>query len=102
VARSPDQHAWLRRPRGLRSGGLGAFCSPGERLGQLNGLHSGHDRARLRRGVKEQLYVAVDAAQQQVACSTPVLDGAPSVDDVTMVLSGVHGKVTAAVDNRSA
>ena len=92
MARSPGEQAWLRRARELRDGRLGAFGSPGERLSQLDGLDSGHDRARLRRGVKEQLDMSVDAAQQQVAGSTPVLDGAPSVDDVTMLLSGVHGQ----------
>jgi hypothetical protein len=42
--------------------------------------------------MEEQLDVAVDAAQEQVARSTPVLDGAPSIDDVTVFLIGVHGQ----------
>jgi hypothetical protein len=42
--------------------------------------------------MKEQFDVAVDAAQKQVARSTPVLEGAPSVDDVTVLLIGVHGQ----------
>lgn len=42
--------------------------------------------------MEEQLYVAIDAAEQQVAGATAVLAGAPGVDDVTALVVSVHGQ----------
>jgi|GraSoiStandDraft_5_1057265.scaffolds.fasta_scaffold2304504_2 hypothetical protein len=40
--------------------------------------------------MEQQLHVFVAVEQQQVARSTAVLDGAPGIDDVTLLVIAAH------------
>jgi hypothetical protein len=76
----------LSRVADARSAALSRLV---ERLGDLDGLLRGHDRAGLGTGVEQQLDPAVDAPHQHRAGAAAVLVGTPGVDGVPVALTGM-------------